>query len=526
VKSLRLKIFLTMGLLVVAAIALLGVLSRGVTRTGLDQIVELEEARGQEADQALAETVRRDLEEARRRDGDFRSAEEILDGFARTTADLPRVPGLALFDARARLVVGRGMPSDRVDATPLDGPEAGMIEARWTVGGGERLETLVLRGGLPIRGGEGRQVGTLLTIPSPAGEHGADRHAALVRVDRRLLAAAAGVAILALLLGSLLARRIVRPVEDLAAAARGLGGGDLSRRVRVRSRDELGRLGRAFNQMAAALERAEDLRRQMVADVAHELRTPLAALRAQLEALQDGLLAATPETVASLVDDAGHLGRLVDDLQDLALADAGRLTLDRQPLDLGDEVRAAARSLGLELGAGAGAGLEIDLTRGLPRIDADPRRLRQILHNLLDNARLHGASGTPERPIRIAAREVDPERHGQGRHDQGGKRVRLTVRDHGPGIPQQDLSRIAERFYRADPSRGRKTAGPAEPAEPAGPAGSGRPGARGGAGLGLAIARALIELHGGTLQVSNADGGGIEVAVTLPAALAQAARPA
>lgn len=503
--SLRLKIFMAMGLLVVAAIALLGLLSRGVTRTGLEQIVELEEARGQEADLALAETVRRDLEQGWRRDGDFRAAEGIFDGFARTTADLPRVPGMALFDARARLVIGRGMPSDRVEAEPLDGPEAGMIEARWTVGGGGHLETLALRGGLPIRDGEGRQVGTLLTIPRPSAERASDRRAALVQVDRRLLVAAAGVAILVLLLGSLLARRIVRPVEALADAARGVGSGDLSRRVRIRSHDELGRLGRAFNQMAGALERAEALRRQMVSDLAHELRTPLAALRAQLEALQDGLLAATPETVASLVDDADHLGRLVDDLQDLALADAGRLALDRRSLDLGAEVRAAARSLGLAPEAGSGSGLEIDLPSRLPRVEADPRRLRQVLHNVLDNALHHGASGAPERPIRIAARTVD----------RGRQMIRLTVRDHGPGIPERDLARVAERFYRADPSRGRTTAGPRQDGQPGR---SGRSGDRGGTGLGLAIARSLVELHGGTLHVETPDGGGTEIAITLPAA--------
>ena len=377
------------------------------------------------------------------------------------------------------------MPSDRVEAEPLGGPEAGMIEARWTVGGGGRLETLALRGGLPIRDGEGRQVGTLLTIPRPSAERASDRRAALVQVDRRLLVAAAGVAILVLLLGSLLARRIVRPVEALADAARGVGSGDLSRRVRIRSHDELGRLGRAFNQMADALERAEALRRQMVSDLAHELRTPLAALRAQLEALQDGLLAATPETVASLVDDADHLGRLVDDLQDLALADAGRLALDRRPLDLGNEVQAAARSLGLAPEAGSGSGLDLDLPSRLPRVEADPRRLRQVLHNLLDNALHHGASGTPERPIRLTARAVDP----------GRQMIRLTVRDHGPGIPERDLAASPNASTGPTRPAGGHPRGLARTVSPVGPGERGprrhRPG--------LAIARSLVALHGGTL---------------------------
>ncbi len=517
--SLRLKIFLALGLLVVTAIALLGVLSRGVTRTGLHQIVELEEARGQEADLALAKTLRRDLEEAWWRDGDFRAAEGILDDFARTTAGLPQVPGIALFDARARLVVGRDMPSDRVEAKPLGGTEEGMIKAQWTIANGGRNEVLELRGGLPVRDREGTQIGTLLPILRSSPERAADRREALSQVDRRLLAAAGGVAALALLLGGLLVRRIVRPIEALSEAARALGAGDLGRRVRVRSDDELGRLGRAFNQMAGALERAEGLRRQMVADVAHELRTPLAALRAQLEAIQDGLVAATPETVASLVEDTDHLGRLVDDLQDLALADAGRLTLDRQPLSLKDEVLAAARSLGFDSGHEPGPepdldgglepgldrgrlsadgpglsprsdrrpGLVIDLPPGLPRVDFDPRRLRQVLLNLLENARVHGASGSSARSIVVSAR-VEGHDHPM---------IRLSVRDHGPGIAKDDLPRVAERFSRGDPSRGRTC---------------------GGTGLGLAIAKSLVELHGGTLEADNAEGGGAVIAVTLPVA--------
>jgi len=491
VSSLRLKIFLAMGALVVAVVALLGFLSRDVTRSGLNQIVELAEAQGAEADRALARAVRQDLEQARRRDGDFRSAAKILQAFHQATGG-EEAPGMALFDEKGALVAGVGMPSDRVKVEPLEGAEAGMIEARWTVTEGGRVEAIVLRGGLPVRGGDGHQVATLLPIRRPSPERVADRTETLVRVDRRLVAAAVGVTVLALLLGGLLARRIVRPVEALAHAAHSLGRGNLGSRVPVRSHDELGRLGRAFNDMASALERAETLRRQMVAGIAHELRTPLAALRAQLEAIQDGLAAPTPEAVASLVEDAVHLGHLVDDLQDLALADAGRLVLDRRSVDLGDEVRGAARSLGLAPEAGSGSGLELDLPADLPPVSADPRRLRQILVNLLENARVHGASGTPERPIRVSVRPKDRSR----------ALVRLTVRDHGPGIPIEELPRIVERFHRADPARGRASGG------------------QRGTGLGLAITRALVELHGGTLHVADADGGGIEVAVTLPAAQA------
>ncbi len=482
--GLRFKIFLAMGVLVVTTVGVLGLLSRGVTRSGVHQIVELEEVHGWQMDLALAEAVRQDLEEAWGRDGDFRAAETLLAAFDEATGG---GAGVALFDSRPELVAGVGMPSDRVEARLLGELEAGVvegtIEARWTVEDEGDMETLVLRGGLPVRGADGRRVGTLLPIPRSSPERQADRRAALVRVDRRLLAAAAGVGAVALLLGGLLARRIVRPVEALADAARDLGAGNLGRRVHVTSNDELGRLGSAFNDMAAALERAEALRRQMVADVAHELRTPLAALRAQLEAVQDGLAEATPETVASLVEDAVHLGGLVDDLQDLALVDAGRLSVDRRSVDLEREVRAAAGSLGLE----PGPCLEIDLPgeAPFPPVDADPRRLRQILHNLLENARVHGRSGTPERPIRISLRAVAGP----------SAVVEVTVRDHGPGVSAGELPRMFGRFHRGDPSRARDS---------------------GGSGLGLAVAKAFVELHGGDVRAENAPGGGVAVTFVIP----------
>ena len=491
-RSLRLQIFLAMGLLVVASVGLVGLLGHGVTRSGLSRIVELEEGRGEQADLALTETVRRDLERAWRQDSDLRQAETILDGFGRTTSGLAGAPGVAVFDLRGRLVAGSGMPSDQVDGEPLDGAEAGMVEARWALSGEGGEEVLVLRGGRPVRGADGHPVATLLTIPHPTPSSQSDRHDTLLRVDRRLLAGAVAVALLALGLGALLTRYIVRPVEALAAAARDLGAGDLGRRVEVRSRDEIGRLGQAFNDMATALERAEALRCQLVADVSHELRTPLTALRAQLEAIEDGLVSPNPDTVASLVEDASHLGRLVDDLQDLALADAGRLALEIRPLDVGDEVRAAARSLGLE----PGSGLTLDLSADLPAVRADPHRLRQVLLNVLDNAHVHGASGSAWSLIEVKA--------GLDRDDPSW--IALSVRDHGPGVAEDELARIVERFHRADASRSRRLTD--DPARKSG---------RDGTGLGLAISKALVELHGGTLRVANAASGGVMVTVTLPA---------
>ena len=302
--------------------------------------------------------------------------------------------------------------------------------------------------------------------------------AALGAVDRGLVAALVTVAVLALATSVLLSRRIVRPVEALAAAAKDLGEGDLGRRVALDGGDEIGRLGRAFNEMASRLERSEALRRRLVNDVAHELRTPLAGLRARIEAIEDGLVPATPEALASLGEDVAHLGGLVDDLQDVALAEAGRLSLDLRPVPVEEAVLDAARSLGL--GAAGRPPLELEADAA-PPVLADPRRLRQVLLNLLDNARTHGG-GAPV-TVRAVARPDGM--------------VEFAVRDRGPGIAPEELPLLFERFYRSDPSRSRAT---------------------GGSGLGLAIVRSLVELHGGSVRAEAAAGGGATVLFTLPRA--------
>lgn len=502
-KSLRFKIFLAIGLPVVAAVVALGVAGRGVTRSGVHRIVELEERR---TDRALVETLRRELEEGlaesrvRGGDVDLSVAPRIFAAFDEVSGG---AVGAALFDARGELVAGVGLPPGKVTARPLGAAQGAVgVEAHWRVDEEGRFETVALQGGLPVRAPDGRTVGTLLPLPRPSSERAANRRETLVRIDRRLLVVASGVGVLALVLGALLARRIVHPVEALADAARDLGAGDLARRVQAVSGDELGRLGRAFNEMAEALERSEGLRRRLVADMAHELRTPLAALRAQLEALQDGVVQPTDATVESLVEDAVHLSGLVDDLQDLALADAGCLTLECRSLDLEREILAAARSLGIDCGArsgseqGGGLRLELPDAGDLPPVHADPVRLRQILHNLMDNALRHGGSGTPERPIEIGVRTADAEHVATSSpSDRPPSTIRLTVRDHGPGIAPQHLPRLFERLHRADPSRTRAT---------------------GGTGLGLAITKTLVDLHGGSVDAENAPGDGLVVTLTLP----------
>ena len=255
-------------------------------------------------------------------------------------------------------------------------------------------------------------------------------------VNRGLLAASLVAGSLAIIISLMMARRLSAPLLSMTEAAGAMSRGDLSQRVQVKSDDEVGRLAAAFNSMAASLANAEKLRRNLVADVAHELRTPIAVLRADLEALQDGVYQPTPERISSLREETDLLGRLVADLSELSLAEAGQLTLERQPTDIAQvgrqavaalQQQAATRSIALALG---------QVQDGLiSNIDAD--RIGQVLRNLIANALRYtpaGGSVTVECPA------------------QGSNHL-VTVRDTGQGIEPDDLPQIFDRFYRGEKSR-------------------------------------------------------------------------
>jgi signal transduction histidine kinase len=259
---------------------------------------------------------------------------------------------------------------------------------------------------------------------------------------------------------------------------RRMAGGDLAQRVRVQSRDEIGELARAFNAMADGLARAEQLRRNMVNDIAHELRTPLTNLRCQIEALQDGLAAPTPEVMASLHEEAMLLNRLVGDLQELALAEAGQLRLERGPVSVRDVITQVTGAFEAQA-AGKGIALVSDVPRELPAIYADAERVGQMLRNLLANAVAHTPRGGS---VSVGARAA-------------GGQVEIVVADTGAGIEPEHLPNVFERFYRVDGSRARST---------------------GGAGLGLAIVKQLAEAQGGGVRVESEVGSGSSFFVTLP----------
>lgn len=299
---------------------------------------------------------------------------------------------------------------------------------------------------------------------------------------RSVVLTAAVVALTAVGASWLLSRRVLRPIGALTAASARVGEGKLTERVPVRGHDELAGLARSFNRMADSLQRSEELQRRMISDVAHELRTPLANLRGYLEALKDGVLPPTPELFESLHDEAVLQQRIVDDLQDLALAEAGVLTYQKARLDLGELV-ATCRTAHAALASAAGVALTTEGT-GPRWVHADPDRLRQVIGNLIRNALAATASGGT---ITLGV-SSDGDRH----------LVRVT--DTGSGIAEEDLPHLFDRLWRADRARGRGERYTT------------------GSGLGLSIARQIIADHGGAVDVVSVLGVGTTFTIRLPAA--------
>jgi len=299
-------------------------------------------------------------------------------------------------------------------------------------------------------------------------------------VNRSLLLGGSLAIGIALLLTFVLSRRMMSPIGVLAGAARRLGRGDLSQRVRLQGEDEVASLAEAFNSMASDLEYAEQLRRNMVADVAHELRTPLSNIQGYLEAIRDGMVEPDGAAIRSLNEETALLSRLVNELQELSLAEAGELKLVYQTEDVAGLLRQAVTSWQPQLTAGE-ISLSLEMPDDLPPVNIDWQRVNEVLHNILENAVAHTRKGGT---IKIGA-------------SQKGKWVDVSVSDTGEGIPAEDLPHIFERFYRVDKSRARAT---------------------GGSGLGLTIAKRLIEAHGGMIVVQSKLGEGSRFSFTLPVA--------
>jgi len=303
-----------------------------------------------------------------------------------------------------------------------------------------------------------------------------------MHADVKILAVSAASALSALIGALLLARWILGPLERLRGASARLAGGELAARAPLRGPRELVELARSFNEMAASVEQLFDARRQLVAWASHDLRTPLASLRAMVEALEDGL-AAPEEYLPAIHEQVQRLSGLVDDLFELARIDAGVLTLELREAPLGSLVASCLRALDAEARA-RNVRLEARLDPADPPVRMAPEKVERVLQNLLVNALRHTPSDG------AVAVVVEPE----------DDRVRVAVEDSGEGLSAVAARRMFERFWRGDDSRTQST---------------------GGAGLGLAIAQGLVEAHGGEIWAENRTAGGARIVFTLPLARAR-----
>jgi signal transduction histidine kinase len=300
-------------------------------------------------------------------------------------------------------------------------------------------------------------------------------------VSQILLLAASAALLAALIVSTFVTRRLVSPIQRMKTASQRIAAGEYAERVAEPGQDELGDLARSFNQMAQTLAEAEERRRELIGDVTHELRTPLANIRSVMEGVIDGVLPADPSTFQQVEQEAARLQRLVQDLEALSRAEAGQLLLQRQPVDpaaLVAEVTARLQPQYRE----KGVGLAVQTPVGLPAVHADRWRLMQVLINLLGNALQYTPAGGQ---VRVTA-AIDRDH------------LVVRVADNGIGIAPEHLPHLFERFYRVDKSRSRTG---------------------GGSGIGLTIARHLVEAHGGRISAESAGlGQGSTFTFTLPIA--------
>jgi len=330
--------------------------------------------------------------------------------------------------------------------------------------------------GIPITD-NGETIGIL--VPTRVPFQGNPRELEFIeRINITLLYGALIGAVIALFLGIFLSRTITRPIRELTQATHAVSQGDLSQQVPVRTKDELGNLANAFNKMSSELSRSVNARKQMTADIAHELRTPLSLILGHAEAVHDGVLPPTKENFEIIREEATRLEHLVNDLRTLSLADAGELSINPQNIEPGALLREVASLYQFQTQKKK-IRLDLDIVPHLPPLEVDPGRMTQVITNILDNAMRHTPEGGN---ITLSAK-------------QAGNTIELSIKDSGPGLPKEEAERIFERFYRVDASRQRED---------------------GGSGLGLAIAKSIVQAHNGQLSTESETGMGLKVTITLP----------
>ena len=327
----------------------------------------------------------------------------------------------------------------------------------------------------------------------------------LQRININLFIGVIFATLVALIFGWFIARNITQPLRNLNAAAQSIAQGNFENQVAITTRDEIGALAASFNQMVTSLKRSRDLRRQMTADIAHELRNPLSIILGNAEALSDGVLPATHETLEIIYDEAKHLSRLVDDLRTLSLSESGELHLQRSLASPREIINRCANAYAMRA-AEKGLSIRAEASPDLPDVDVDVERIVQVLANLVDNSLKHTPSGGSiilstvySRNSLALENEVDRDPAQVATAGELGRdEVYISVEDSGYGILPDDLPFVFERFYRGKQSAGRLLDG---------------------SGLGLAISRAMVEQHGGRISIESQPGKGTKITIALPVPL-------
>lgn len=327
--------------------------------------------------------------------------------------------------------------------------------------------------------GNGRNVGTLL-IRAPGGQGNRAGEQYLENVNQAIWLGGLVAVLMALLLGVLLARRLTQPLRQLTTASQTLAAGKLGKQVDIQNQGEVGELAVGFNQMSAALAQAEQQRQQMLADIAHELRTPLSITRSHIEAMLDGVFDMTPDNLALIHEETLLLGRLVEDLRTLSLAEAGQLSLNLGEVDL-TELTAQAAAAFEPLAEAEGVVLTAVLPPHPTLITADSDRIQQVLGNLIANALRHITKDNATPTVTITLTNND-------------NNTQLRITDNGPGLTPTAQAHVFDRFWREDSARNRKN---------------------GGSGLGLAICRAIVEAHNGRISLESTPGLGATFIINL-----------
>jgi signal transduction histidine kinase len=392
---------------------------------------------------------------------------------------LANASGIIIADTADELVGRQVAHTGLSAATPIsvDGRRVGDLYIISEANGGSLAARV---GGMMGMGRTARRSETGVSAPSTSTAVTPEQHY-LDEVNRGLAFGAAGATILAVALSLYLTRRIVSPLNLLAAGARRIEAGNLGHHVTITSRDELGEVAQAFNTMSASLQRNEQARRNLLADIAHELRTPLTVIEGTASGIMDGVLEPSSEQLLIIKEEAELLAKLVGDLRELSLAEAGQLALERRPEDLGDVIGRAVRHF--EANARErGVALDLAIADGVSAAPVDAGRITQAVGNILANAMRYTPPGG-----RIDV-SVGPDPASPGN-------ALIAVADTGEGLAAADLPKIFDRFYRADKSRSRRS---------------------GGSGLGLAIAKQIVEGHNGRIWVESELGQGAVFSISLP----------